>query len=68
MQFRVHICSLPCSLVKAASLYVMSNFGHSCHVECIEQALWEEPLVSSSLESTGVKLLVCRELNAVGGM
>ena len=27
MQFRVLICNLPCSLVKAASLYVIGNLG-----------------------------------------
>ena len=68
IQLRVQICCIPCSLVKAASLYVMVNLGHSCYLDCIEQALQEESLVSSSLESTRVESLVCGALDAVDGM
>ena len=62
MQLRVWTWGLPCSLVKGVSLYVMGNLGQSWHVDCIEQALWEES-ASPSLECTRVELLVCGELN-----
>ena len=65
MQLNILTLSLPWSLVKAASLYVMDNLGQSMHVYCIEQVLQVELPVFCLL---GVELLDCRELNSVYGV
>ena len=44
------------------------NLGHSCHVECIEQALQGWLPVFSSFEGTRVESLVWGELNAVDSL
>ena len=68
MQFRVWICGLPCSSVKAASLYMMGNLVLNFHEECIGQGLQVELLVSLFLKGTKVELLVCGELDTVDGL
>ena len=32
----IHICGLPCTFMRAISLYVKGSLGHNCLVDCVD--------------------------------